>query len=159
MPSSRFGLIGRADGRLTLEDPATGRRVDLESFGPTNAAVFAQILDGPGADAMTERGLLRSLSVDVPCTVDIAQTVESLHAHVELQGIDVEPGDSVLVHDAPSTVDVWQAHRLRPAGDCDAGELARPYVDARNQPLRIDAALRSQLFPGRSARVSARRMR
>ena len=39
-----FRLIGRADGRLTLEDPATGRRVDLESFGPTNAAVFAQLL-------------------------------------------------------------------------------------------------------------------
>ena len=39
-----FRLIGRADGRLTLEDPATGRRVDLESFGPTNAEVFAQIL-------------------------------------------------------------------------------------------------------------------
>jgi len=39
-----FRLMGRADGRLTLEDPATGRRVDLESFGPTNAAVFAQLL-------------------------------------------------------------------------------------------------------------------
>ena len=26
--------IGRADGRLTLIDPATGERIDLESFGP-----------------------------------------------------------------------------------------------------------------------------
>ena len=43
-----FRLIGRADGRLTLEDPATGRRVDLESFGPTNAAVFAQMLMAKG---------------------------------------------------------------------------------------------------------------
>ena len=39
-----FELIGRADGRLTLVDPATGQRIDLESFGPTNAAVFAQLL-------------------------------------------------------------------------------------------------------------------
>lgn len=39
-----FRLVGRADGRLTLEDPATGRRVDLESFGPTNAAVFADLI-------------------------------------------------------------------------------------------------------------------
>lgn len=39
-----FRLIGRADGRLTLEDPGTARRVDLESFGPTNAAVFAQLI-------------------------------------------------------------------------------------------------------------------
>ena len=37
-------LIGRADGRLTLADPATGSRIDLESFGSTNAAVFARWL-------------------------------------------------------------------------------------------------------------------
>ncbi len=43
-----FVLIGRADGRLTLQDPATGRRVDLASFGPTNAAVFARILGASG---------------------------------------------------------------------------------------------------------------
>jgi putative photosynthetic complex assembly protein len=36
-----FVLIGRTDGRLTLQDPSTGQRIDLESFGPTNAAVFA----------------------------------------------------------------------------------------------------------------------
>jgi putative photosynthetic complex assembly protein len=39
-----FELIARADGRLTLEDPATGERLDLESFGPTNEAVFARLL-------------------------------------------------------------------------------------------------------------------
>jgi putative photosynthetic complex assembly protein len=39
-----FRLVARADGRLTLEDPATGRRIDLESFGATNAAVFARLL-------------------------------------------------------------------------------------------------------------------
>jgi putative photosynthetic complex assembly protein len=39
-----FELIGRADGRLTLVDPATGQRIDLESFGPTNAAAFARWL-------------------------------------------------------------------------------------------------------------------
>ncbi len=40
-----FQLIGRADGRLTLVDPATGQRIDLESFGPTNAAVFARFMN------------------------------------------------------------------------------------------------------------------
>ena len=39
-----FQLIGRADGRLTLVDPATAQRVDLESFGPTNAAVFMNFM-------------------------------------------------------------------------------------------------------------------
>lgn len=45
-PEAPFRLVGRADGRLTLEDPGTGRRVDLESFGPTNAATFAALLTG-----------------------------------------------------------------------------------------------------------------
>ncbi|TXC66376.1 photosynthetic complex assembly protein PuhC [Piscinibacter aquaticus] len=39
-----FELAARADGRLTLTDPATGARIDLESFGPTNAGVFARLL-------------------------------------------------------------------------------------------------------------------
>lgn len=43
-PEQPFQLIGRADGRLTLVDPATGQRIDLESFGPTNAAVFARFM-------------------------------------------------------------------------------------------------------------------
>ena len=42
-----FVLTARADGRLTLVDPATNERVDLESFGPTNAAAFAQLLAAP----------------------------------------------------------------------------------------------------------------
>jgi len=36
--------------------------------------------------------------VDVPCTIEIEHTWESLHAHVELEGLDVEPGDEVHVH-------------------------------------------------------------
>ena len=43
-PEAPFLLIARADGRLTLEDPSTGRHVDLESFGPTNVEVFARLL-------------------------------------------------------------------------------------------------------------------
>jgi putative photosynthetic complex assembly protein len=39
-----FRLVGHADGRLTLEDPATGRQIDIGSFGPTNGAVFAQLM-------------------------------------------------------------------------------------------------------------------
>jgi putative photosynthetic complex assembly protein len=41
---SPLQLISRADGRLTLVDPATGSRLDLESFGSTNTAVFARWL-------------------------------------------------------------------------------------------------------------------
>lgn len=45
-PELPFQLIARADGRLTLSDPATGARIDLESFGPTNAAVYTRWLAG-----------------------------------------------------------------------------------------------------------------
>lgn len=39
--------------------------------------------------------------IQVPCTIEIEHTAESLHAHVELEGVDVGPGDQVLVHGAP----------------------------------------------------------
>jgi putative photosynthetic complex assembly protein len=37
-------LRARADGRVTLADPSTGHRVDLDSFGPVNAAVFTRYM-------------------------------------------------------------------------------------------------------------------
>jgi putative photosynthetic complex assembly protein len=40
-----FRLTRWADGRLSLDDPSTGRHVDLEVFGPTNAGAFADILN------------------------------------------------------------------------------------------------------------------
>jgi putative photosynthetic complex assembly protein len=46
-PETPFRLVARSDGRLTLEDPATTQRVDLESFGPSNSAMFARILANP----------------------------------------------------------------------------------------------------------------
>lgn len=39
-----FRIMAHPDGRLTLEDPATGRRMDLSAFGPSNVAVFARLL-------------------------------------------------------------------------------------------------------------------
>jgi putative photosynthetic complex assembly protein len=46
-PATPFVLTGWNDGRLTLDDPATGRRVDLEAFGETNEQVFAKLLLTP----------------------------------------------------------------------------------------------------------------
>lgn len=40
-----FKLTARVDGRLTLADPSTGKRIDLESFGPTNAGEFFRFLE------------------------------------------------------------------------------------------------------------------
>jgi putative photosynthetic complex assembly protein len=46
-----FRLTGWNDGRLTLDDPTTGRRVDLEAFGETNEQVFGKLLMTPPAPA------------------------------------------------------------------------------------------------------------
>jgi putative photosynthetic complex assembly protein len=48
-PEVPFRLASHGDGRITLEDPTTGRRLALEAFGPTNAAAFARFLDTDGA--------------------------------------------------------------------------------------------------------------
>jgi len=39
-----FMLRRWADGRLTLEDPRTGRVIDLGAFGVTNAGAFAKLM-------------------------------------------------------------------------------------------------------------------
>lgn len=43
-PESPFRLTAWTDGRLTLEDPATGRFVDLGAFGPSQVESFTTIL-------------------------------------------------------------------------------------------------------------------
>ena len=43
-------------------------------------------------------------SIELSCTVDLEQTVESLHAYVDIEGIEIRPGDTVIVHDAPTSV-------------------------------------------------------
>ena len=43
-----FRLTGWADGRLTLEDPTTGRKVEMAAFGITNEQVFVHLLTARG---------------------------------------------------------------------------------------------------------------
>ena len=44
-PGQPFDLLRTADGRLHLADPVTGRKIYLDAFGPTNEAVFEQIMN------------------------------------------------------------------------------------------------------------------
>ncbi len=43
-----FRLTRWADGRLSIEDPRTGRYVELGAFGADNSAVFAELLASGG---------------------------------------------------------------------------------------------------------------
>lgn len=52
--------------------------------------------------------ILGRRKVEVPCTVDIEHSFDSLHAYVDLEGIEVGPGDEVTVHGAPTDVGFGQ---------------------------------------------------
>jgi putative photosynthetic complex assembly protein len=43
-----FRLTSWDNGGLSLEDPSTGRRIELEAFGPTNFEVFTRLLANAG---------------------------------------------------------------------------------------------------------------
>lgn len=50
-----FELVLQADGRLFIDDPATGRRIDLHAFGPANSSAFEPFL---GVDPAVTREAL-----------------------------------------------------------------------------------------------------
>jgi putative photosynthetic complex assembly protein len=43
-PAAPFRLTAWSDGRLTLQDQATGRIIDIVAFGPTQVEAFARLL-------------------------------------------------------------------------------------------------------------------
>jgi putative photosynthetic complex assembly protein len=49
-----FRIVRRSGGRLAIEDLATGRRVDLEAFGPTNTEAFSRLLRREKSPGMPE---------------------------------------------------------------------------------------------------------
>jgi hypothetical protein len=40
--------------------------------------------------------------LEVGCTLDLARTAEDFYAHLELDGVEPGPGDTVRLHDAPA---------------------------------------------------------
>jgi len=58
--------------------------------------------------------LFEQQKIEVPCTVEIEHTPLSLHAHVEIEGdFTIEPGDEVLVLDAPTDIPFGEKIVLR----------------------------------------------
>ncbi len=47
-PGTPFRLAAYADGRLVLQDPATGTSLEMAAYGATNEGVFANLLPIPG---------------------------------------------------------------------------------------------------------------
>jgi putative photosynthetic complex assembly protein len=47
-PTAPFRLSAYADGRLVLQDPATGTSLEMNAYGATNEGEFANLLPIPG---------------------------------------------------------------------------------------------------------------
>lgn len=65
--------------------------------------------------------------VEVPVTVEIEQTPDSLHAHAIPEGIDIREGDVVKVHGAPSGVSYGEIVSLA----CRATVVRAPWWERR----------------------------
>lgn len=71
----------------------------------------------------------RAGAVLVPCTVEIENSSESLHAHVDLGDVEVGPGDTVIVHGAPSGMDFGKSGTFHCRAEViRAGRLERRWV-------------------------------
>lgn len=44
------------------------------------------------------------VAIEVPVTVEIEKTAESFHAYAVPEGVDIQPGDEVMVHGAPGGI-------------------------------------------------------
>ncbi len=75
--------------------------------------------------------------IDVPCFVDIEQTPDSLHAHAIPEGIDIHPGNSVLVHGAPSRIGYGERVRLECSATVTRASVLRPVLDRSCSAARI----------------------
>ncbi|HZF67458.1 MAG TPA: hypothetical protein VEZ47_05445 [Gemmatirosa sp.] len=51
-------------------------------------------------------------TVEVPCTLDLEATQQTFHAHVDLHGVEVNEGDEVLVHGAPTRIAAGERRTL-----------------------------------------------
>ena len=65
------------------------------------------------------------------CVVEIERSADSLHAHAVPLDVAIEPGDTVVVHDAPTAIG-WDRHLTR---ECRvtvtrAGRLRRAWTRA-----------------------------
>lgn len=75
--------------------------------------------------------------IDVPCFVDIEQTPESFHAHAIPEGIDIRPGDQVLVHGAPSHIGYNQRLQIECVATVSRAGILRRFWTRLIAPLEL----------------------
>jgi len=51
--------------------------------------------------------------IEVPCSLDIEQSPENLYAYAVPEGVEIGPGDTVLLHGVPSHIGYGEHVHLR----------------------------------------------
>lgn len=89
--------------------------------------------------------------LEVPCTIEIEHTARSLHAHVNLEGVEVGPGDMVLVHAAPTDVPFGETLECRRTATVEqAGLIERLWTEV-TAFLELTELYEVSFTPGRLA--------
>jgi len=73
-------------------------------------------------------GAARTIEVD--CDVDLEQSLDSFHAYAVPDGIEIRPGDVVVVHDMPSRLRFGECRQYRTRATVHrAGWLTRLWTE------------------------------
>lgn len=81
--------------------------------------VVLAVVAGLGAWFLVRR------TVEVPCTIDLENTHQHFHAHVDLQGVDIDEADEVLVHGAPDRIALNEKRTLEATATVKKASLPR----------------------------------
>jgi uncharacterized Zn finger protein len=64
--------------------------------------------------SLSDHAMAEPKQFDVPCTIEVSHTFESLHAHCVLDGdVKIRPGDEVIVHGEPIKVPYGEVQSFR----------------------------------------------
>jgi len=72
-----------------------------------------------------------SRQIEVRCTVDIEQTFDSLHAHAIPEGVEIRPGDTVIIHGAPDGIAYGESATF----ECRATVIRAGWLERQLTPL------------------------
>jgi hypothetical protein len=62
---------------------------------------------------MTQAHLFSGTTLERPCTLDLEYTSDSLHAHVAIDGVELGPGDRVVLRDVDHRLRFGERRRCR----------------------------------------------
>ena len=91
-----------------------------------NGTVMTTLAVGLGIALVVWTSVRRSR--EVRCAIDLVSTEDHFGAHVQLDGIEVNEGDSVLVHDAPDHIPLGTIRTMSSRATVQQASLPRRFL-------------------------------